>query len=103
MRILPSCRASGAGRDRQEAQAMPEINRPEILAEVTEAFGRYEAALTGNDVTTLDGLFWSSDHVVRYGATENLYGRDEILAFRKARPSRSEEHTSELQSLRRIS
>ncbi len=66
---------------------MLEINRPETLAEVTEAFRRYEAALTGNDVATLDGLFWSSDKVVRYGATENLYGRDEILAFRRARPS----------------
>jgi len=66
---------------------MLEINRPDTLAEVTEAFGAYEAALTGNDVATLDELFWSSAHVVRYGATENLYGRDEILAFRKARPS----------------
>ena len=66
---------------------MLEINHPETLAEVAEAFRRYEAALTGNNVATLDELFWSSDHVVRYGATENLYGQKEILAFRKARPS----------------
>ena len=70
-----------------------EINRPEIVAEVTEAFRRYEAALTGNDVETLDALFWASAEVVRYGATENLYGQDEILAFRKARPSKGLERT----------
>ena len=72
---------------------MLDINHPEILAEVAEAFRRYEAALTGNDVATLDELFWSSDHVVRYGATENLYGHKEILAFRKARPSAGLERT----------
>lgn len=63
----------------------PEVNRPEVLAEVQAAFERYEQALVGNDVTTLDELFWASPHTVRYGATENLYGRDAIIAFRKAR------------------
>lgn len=67
---------------------MLEINKPAILAEVTEAFVRYEAALTGNDVAVLDELFWSSDQVIRYGAAENLYGQDEIRAFRNARPSK---------------
>ena len=66
---------------------MTEINVPQIVEEVTAVFRRYEAALTGNDVDELDALFWSSAHVVRYGATENLYGHDEILAFRRARPS----------------
>lgn len=66
---------------------MDEINNPDVLAEVTAAFARYEAALTSNDVQTLDALFWSSAHVIRYGATENLYGQEEILAFRKGRPS----------------
>lgn len=65
-----------------------EINLPDVVAEVSAAFMRYEAALTGNDVTVLDALFWDSAHTVRYGATENLYGVDEIHAFRKARPSR---------------
>lgn len=72
---------------------MLEINRPEIVTEVTEAFRRYEAALTGNDVETLDALFWASAEVVRYGATENLYGQDQILAFRKARPSKGLDRT----------
>ncbi len=64
------------------------INDPEILEEVQVVFFRYEAALVSNDVETLDRLFWNSPHVIRYGATENLHGHDEILAFRKARPTR---------------
>lgn len=70
-----------------------EINLPDVVAEVTEAFERYEAALTGNDVETLDALFWASPHVIRYGATENLHGQEEILAFRRARPSKGLERT----------
>jgi hypothetical protein len=65
-----------------------EINHPETLAEVTRQFARYEQALTGNEVAVLDELFWRSPHVLRYGATENLYGSDEIEAFRAARPSK---------------
>jgi hypothetical protein len=65
-----------------------QINLPEVLEEVTVAFEAYEAALTGNDVATLDALFWTSPHVIRYGVTENLHGHEEILAFRKARPSK---------------
>lgn len=63
------------------------INDPEIVAEVTAIFEAYEVALTTNDVGTLDAMFWASAQVIRYGMGENLYGRDEILAFRKARPS----------------
>ena len=61
------------------------INRPEVLAEVTIAFGRYERALVSNDVAVLDELFWDSPHTIRYGSGENLYGIDEIRAFRAAR------------------
>jgi hypothetical protein len=62
----------------------PCINIPEVVAEVTAAFARYEAALVGNDIDTLDELFWKAPHTVRYGATENPYGYDEIRAFRAA-------------------
>jgi hypothetical protein len=62
-----------------------EINIPEVVAEVTEQFMRYEAALTSNDVDVLDELFWDSPHTLRYGATENLHGADEIKAFRAGR------------------
>ena len=64
-----------------------QINLPEVLADVTAAFARYEAALISNDVAVLDELFWNSPHTLRYGAGENLYGYDEIRAFRAARPA----------------
>ena len=64
-----------------------EINKPDILAEVQAAFDAYEVALTTNDVATLDALFWNSEHTIRYGAAENLYGYAEIAAFRAGRPS----------------
>ncbi|MFN7191081.1 MAG: AtzH-like domain-containing protein, partial [Rhodospirillales bacterium] len=35
---------------------MPEIDLPDVLAEVKAAFERYEVALTTNDVETLDEL-----------------------------------------------
>ena len=64
-----------------------EINLPEVLAEVTAQFERYELALVSNDVAVLDELFWNSPHTLRYGATENLYGFDAIRDFRVARPA----------------
>jgi len=62
-----------------------DINLPDVLAEVTTAVERYEAALVSNDVQVLDTLFWNSPHTLRYGAGENLYGYDEIRAFRAQR------------------
>jgi hypothetical protein len=62
-----------------------EINRPEVRAEVEAAFARYETALVSNDVAALQALFWHSAHTIRYGIGENLYGSDEIAAFRTAR------------------
>ncbi|MCW6032372.1 oxalurate catabolism protein HpxZ [Pantoea sp. JK] len=64
------------------------IDRPAVLAEVTAAFCRYEQALISNDVEVLDELFWHDKRTVRLGAGENLYGIDEIRAFRAARPSK---------------
>jgi hypothetical protein len=62
-----------------------EVNNPEIVAEVSAAFARYEQALVSNDVATLDELFWDDPRTVRYGVTENLYGYREIKAFRAGR------------------
>ncbi len=64
-----------------------DVNIPEVVAEVTAAFMRYEKALTGNDVAVLDELFLNSPLTLRYGVTENLHSYDEIKAFRAARPS----------------
>lgn len=62
-----------------------DINLPDVVAEVTAAFERYERALVTNDVAVLDELFWNSPHTLRYGATENLYGYEAIRAFRAGR------------------
>ena len=64
-----------------------DINRPEVLAELTAVFARYEDALVNNKVEVLDELFWDAPQTVRYGATENLVGIAAIRAFRAARPA----------------
>lgn len=64
-----------------------EINKPDILAEVTAVFDRYEVALTTNDVAVLDELFSAAPTTIRYGITENLHGIEAIRAFRLSRPS----------------
>ena len=66
---------------------MTDINLPDVHAEVSAAFARYEIALTTNQVEVLDELFWTSPHTVRYGIGENLHGIEQIRAFRAARPS----------------
>jgi hypothetical protein len=62
-----------------------DIDLPEVVAEVTAQFARYEQALVTNDVTVLDELFRNDARTLRYGITENLYGYGEIAAFRAAR------------------
>ena len=62
-----------------------EIDLPEVVAEVTAAFERYEKALVSNDVAGLDSIFRNDPRVIRYGGGENLYGYQEIAAFRAAR------------------
>ncbi len=61
------------------------VNLPEVVAEVSAAFQRYEQALVSNDVEALDELFWRSPHTLRYGVAENLYGWEQIASFRAAR------------------
>ena len=63
------------------------INHPATHAELAMLYPLYEEALVGNDVETLTRMFWASPLAVRYGAGENLYGVDEIEAFRKGRPA----------------
>lgn len=69
------------------------INDPATLEEITELFARYEDALMRNDVAVLDSLFFDGPHTIRYGVGENLYGFDEIAAFRVARPGGSPPRT----------
>jgi hypothetical protein len=62
-----------------------DIDLPDILAEVTAQFERYEKALVSNDVAVLDELFRKDSRTLRYGIAENLYGYSEIASFRAAR------------------
>jgi hypothetical protein len=62
-----------------------DINLPDVVADVGAAFARYEAALVSNDVGVLQELFWHDERTIRYGIGENLYGHEEIAAFRAAR------------------
>ena len=64
-----------------------QINDPATVAELAELYPLYEEALVTNDVDTLTRMFWSSPYAIRLGAGENLYGVDEIEAFRKSRPA----------------
>jgi hypothetical protein len=60
-------------------------NDPEIVAELKALYPKYEAALMANDAATLTRMFWASPQAMRFGVGENLYGIEEIEAFRKAR------------------
>jgi hypothetical protein len=62
-----------------------DIDLPDVLAEVTAQFQRYEKALVSNDVAVLDELFRKDSRTLRYGIGENLYGYSEIASFRAAR------------------
>jgi hypothetical protein len=62
-----------------------QVDLPEVLAEVTAQFERYEKALVSNDVAVLDELFRNDPRTLRYGGGENLYGYQEITAFRAGR------------------
>jgi len=64
-----------------------DVDLPDVLAEVTAQFARYEKALISNDIAVLDELFRDDSRTLRYGIGENLYGYHEIMAFRAARPS----------------
>lgn len=62
-----------------------EVDLPEVVAEVRQAFDRYERALVTNDVTTLDAMFFDDPRTIRYGGGESLYGYAAIAAFRQGR------------------
>jgi hypothetical protein len=62
-----------------------EIDLPEVVAEVKAAFDAYEKAINTNDLAVLNTIFRDAPQTIRYGIGENLYGYDEIKAFRGAR------------------
>jgi len=63
------------------------VNDPDVIAELEALYPEYERALVINDVEKLVAMFWDGQQVMRFGATENLYGPEELEAFRKTRPA----------------
>jgi hypothetical protein len=61
-------------------------NIPEVVAEVSALFERYEQALIDKNVDVLDATFWQSPHAIRLANNEHGYGFDRIHAHRVARP-----------------
>ncbi|MBW4564691.1 MAG: oxalurate catabolism protein HpxZ [Mojavia pulchra JT2-VF2] len=66
---------------------MTTINDLAVVAEVTNLYLQYEAALCNNYLEAMDNLFWDAPEVVRFGLAENLYGSEEIRNFRASRPN----------------
>ncbi|GEM17775.1 oxalurate catabolism protein HpxZ [Gluconobacter oxydans] len=67
------------------SSGFPLLNDPDILRDITALSDRYERALGENELQELDSLFYDGPETVRYGVGENLYGFDEIQAFRRNR------------------
>jgi hypothetical protein len=66
---------------------MNQVDIPEVVAELHEAFNTYEKALTSDDIETLNDLFWNDPRTLRYGtkASELLRSYEEIIEFRLRR------------------
>ena len=71
--------ANGGRRDAPPPAAV-DIDRPEVVAEVTSAFTAYEQALMDNDVAAMNAAFFGG--AVRYGLAECQYGAEAIAAWR---------------------
>lgn len=74
------------------------VDRPEVVAEVTRLFHAYERALMRNDVAALNDFFWADARVTRYGIADRQWGIAELVAFRASTPP--PDFTRELQELR---
>lgn len=64
-----------------------QIDRPDIVADITDLFHDYERALMENDVTALNAFFWNDARVTRYGIADRQWGINELVAYRAATPA----------------
>ncbi|MGA4727377.1 AtzH-like domain-containing protein [Micromonospora taraxaci] len=63
-----------------------DIDRADVVAEVTAAFADYERALTDGDADRICWYFWDSERTVRFGLADHQYGLDEQRKWRAAQP-----------------
>jgi len=61
-----------------------QLDRPDIIAEVTAAFTDYEEALVAGDADRVVAFF--APAAVRFGVADQQYGLTEQLAWRRAQP-----------------
>ncbi|GAA3343271.1 oxalurate catabolism protein HpxZ [Amorphoplanes nipponensis] len=61
-----------------------QLNRPDVVAEVTAAFADYEDALVAGDVDRIVGCF--APEAVRFGIADHQVGVEEQTAWRRAQP-----------------
>jgi ketosteroid isomerase-like protein len=62
-----------------------EIDRPDVIAEVTAAFEAYERALVSNDVEAVLGFF--AGRALRFGIADQQAGLEEQARWRRAQPA----------------
>jgi hypothetical protein len=63
-------------------QAEYPLNDPGVVSEIEALVGEYNHALLTNELKALNGFFLESPTAVRFGNAENLYGIDQIRAYR---------------------
>lgn len=75
-------------RDQVQTESAKDLtpNIPDVVAEVSALFERYEQALIEKNVDVLDTTFWNSPYTIRLANNEHGYGFDRIHAHRMARP-----------------
>jgi hypothetical protein len=64
---------------------MFEIDIPEIVSEVREAFLRYEQALSAEDFGAVNAMFWNDPRTLRYSLNGSQIGYEAITGFRHKR------------------
>ncbi|MEY4763930.1 MAG: hypothetical protein RI907_603 [Pseudomonadota bacterium] len=64
-----------------------DINRQDVVQEVTREFLDYESALMRNDVDALNAYFWEHPAVTRYGIADRQLGHPALVAYRQSVPA----------------
>jgi len=75
-----------------------DVDRPDVVAEITRIFHEYEAALLRNDAAALNDYFWRDARVTRYGIGDRQLGHSELVAYRATVPPVA--YTRQLHDLR---
>lgn len=64
-----------------------DIDRPDVVADVTRQFEAYERAFMAHDVAALVDFFWDDARLTRYGIADRQFGIEQMREFRSASPA----------------